>query len=216
MQDDEEIELKETLKYSIKFEEYEQGFKSFQQKYVYPKNIVFSIIFFIVILLYAQQIFIDVKNGMSWILMGVCIAFVAILWYNPYKIRRNLMKSISEITEDEYKMEIYSDRVIIYTITERPLEIEHEVDANDINAELIVNENGELIEKSDDFNNEIEPKTINFEYDLPEILEKKDMFIIYLKKQMFYIIPKRNLFPEQCNNIRDIFRKNLEKRFKEL
>ena len=97
------------------------------------------------------------------------------------------MKSICHIKEDRYTTKISN------------VDIE-------INTEI-----GEIDETNEDV--EIPPKIISYEFDAPEIIELSDMFVVYLRKQMFYVIPKREMNAEQEGIISNIFKEKLGKKY---
>ena len=165
--DDSEKEILTEIQYTIKLEEYEKAFIAFQKKYVYPKNFVLSTGFAIVFFVYLFQLIKDPGFQFGWFLVAVCFLSIVMIWFNPVKIRKNLMKSICHIKEDKYTTKISN------------VDIE-------INTEI-----GEIDETNEDV--EIPAKIISYEFDAPEIIELSDMFVVYLRKQMFYVIPKREM-----------------------
>lgn len=183
-----EKNLLQTINYTINIQEYEKAFIAFQKKFVFPKNTIMTAAFIIIIILYVNQLYQDPTYKMAWILIGVCAAFIALIWYNAFKIRKTLIKSIKDIKDDKYTTNIYDDSIVVQT-------------------ELAQNE---LTDGSID----IEPKTILFIDDNPEVAENDEMFIIYLKKQMFYVIPKHQLMADQIESLSKIFEEKLDKRFK--
>lgn len=185
--DDSEKEILTEIQYTIKLEEYEKAFIAFQKKYVYPKNFVLSTGFAIVFFVYLFQLIKDPGFQFGWFLVAVCFLSIVMIWFNPVKIRKNLMKSICHIKEDKYTTKISN------------VDIE-------INTEI-----GEIDETNEDV--EIPPKIISYEFDAPEIIELSDMFVVYLRKQMFYVIPKREMNAEQEGIISNIFKEKLGKKY---
>lgn len=178
------------LHYSISVEEYNAGFFRFQKKYVYPKLIIMTVLFAVLGALYGQQVFLDPGYTLGWIVLAICVALVGFMWYNPAKIRRNLAKAIAHIKDDTYTTFLYPDGLVVCT---------------DAAGEL--DEDGSLIE--------IEPRKLLYLVESPEVQEWEDMFLIMLKKQMFYVIPKHFLKEEQIQALRTEFHDKLDRRFSE-
>lgn len=177
------------LHYTITVDEYDRGFRCFQKRYVYPKNWVLTAVFGILFLLYVQQAALDPTYTFAWVLMAVCLIFIGVLWINPIKIRKTLIKSIENIKDDRYTTYLYPDGAVICT-------------------EAVQEEGEEPLE--------IPPRKLSYALDAPEVLEREDMFLIYLKKQMFYVIPKHCLKVEELQEelLRREFTEKLGKRFK--
>ena len=59
-------------------------------------------------------------NGetIGYVLVLVCIALAFINWYNPRKLKRNLMESVKGIENDVYTLTIYPERIVIGTVLE--------------------------------------------------------------------------------------------------
>ena len=61
------------------------------------------------------------------------------------------------------------------------------------------------------------PVTVmNLKTDNVKIIENENLFLLYEKKTVFYVIPKSILSEEECNKAREIFKKNLEGLFKDI
>lgn len=165
------------IEYSIHLDEYDSAFLSFQKKYVYPKNWIMTVVFAIIIALYAQQLYMAPKDAFRWVLVGMCIAMVAGTWLNTRSVRKKLMKSIKEIKDDSYTTKLYDTGVSIL-----------------VNAE-----------------EEIYPTYITFAGDAPAVMDREDMFILYLKKRMFYVIPKKDMSEENKKLFAETFAEKLGK-----
>lgn len=182
-----EKEALQTLDYTILTEEYEKAFISFQKRYVFPKNIVMTVLFGGIAVLYGQQILVDSSYTAAWVLLAVCLAFIVLIWYNAFKIRKSLTHSIQEIQGDRYTMQVLEDGLLIRTKVANT----DETDENTV----------------------IEPRRILFETERPEITDTADLFVLYLKKQMFYVIPKRCLTTEQAAFMQEYFQQRLGKKY---
>lgn len=181
------IEDQEGLKihYSINTEEYSKGFKLFQKKFAYPKNIILTVLFVIIIGLFVEQLFHKGANiGAIATIIFVCLAVIFITWFNTFKAHKSLVSAISQF-DDDYYTAVFGDNKIF------------------ISTDLKENESEE---------DRIEPQVIEYDFDMPEALEINDMFLIYIKKKMIYIIPKKYLNEEEKDELRNILAEKLGKR----
>ncbi len=185
----EEKQPLETLVYTISLGEYERGFILFQKKYVFPKNYIMTAAFAIVAALYVFQIVENPAYSTAWVMLLVCLFFISLIWYNVFKIRKSLINSIKDIKEDTYEAKVYNDGLEISVKTEK----------DEISGEETLPE--------------IPAKEISFALDKPDAIENAEMFVIYIKKQMFYAIPKRCLSPAQEEVLRNVLKESGDVKF---
>ena len=174
------------LSYTITVDNYDKAFFEVQKRFEFPRNIVFTIL---VLLVAIYNVFVAIErypdNNNQIMVVAVSVIFIAILWFTPMKRRKTLREALSTIDDDSYETEIYEDKIKISVV--------HKVNE----------ETGET--------EEIAPKILFYEADLPYIMEIPDEFIIYIKKQMFYVIPKKYLSDEQTELLRNQFREKAKK-----
>ena len=186
-----ENEVKESIKltelrYTITVDDYDKAFHEVQKKFEFGRNTIFTVlvgIIGILNLITAIQKYPDNNNNVM--LVAICLAFIAILWVMPFKRRKTLREALSTIEDDSYETEIYDDKIKICVVPK-------------INPET-----------NEPF--EVSPKIIFYETDLPYVIEIPDEFIIYIKKQMFYVIPKRFISEEQIETLRKEFSEKAKK-----
>ena len=113
-------------RYSIPYELFGEAFTVFQKKFVFPRNRVMSVL--LLILAAGNVLNIMYGNGetIGYVLVLVCIALAFINWYNPRKLKRNLMESVKGIENDVYTLTIYPERIVIGTVLEPEKEKEPE------------------------------------------------------------------------------------------
>lgn len=188
------------ITYTTSSKEYEKAFIAFQKRYVYPKNTVITIIFALVAILYGEQVVRMPSYALGWALMAICAAMIVIIWYNPMRIRKTLVKSIQMIEDDVYVSYLYPDGLVIQTII-----TEDEVQEN---AEIEPSQEGSDSEDNQEQEDDtvIPAKKIIYYLDKPDIINREDMFIIYLKKQMFYVIPKSGLSEQDIFILKEQFK----------
>lgn len=184
---EEEISEKKILdskRYSVPLDMFEEAYTVFQNKYVYPRNLIMSAV--LIILAIANIINIVMKNSgtMGYILVFACLALAVINIYNPKKIKRNLLESIKEIGNDVYTLDVYNDKMVIGTVINPVIEGEERQpeEYEEVFGEI------EAVE-------EIQPSEVFINSNL-RVIERKNFFLVYIKKSMFYVIPK-NIFNDE-------------------
>lgn len=184
------------LEYSVSNDEENLAFKEFQKKFVLKNNIIKTVIFGIIMALFIQQVYLEPSYTMGWIAIAVILAILFTVWYNPVKIRKTLMKSLKEIENDIYAFDLYEDHFSISTIY---CEAQNEVTS--------LSEFEENQEENEPL--EIKPREVFFNQISVDVTEIKEMFIIFLKKETFYILPKRVVSTAHAEIIRKTFSDNI-------
>lgn len=104
------------LVYSIKSEEWMEGYdlykKMFTRKFTYIK----AAIFLIPLLLFVQQVWIDPTYTMGWICIVVCIGAIAAIFANPRLERKNIEHALEAVKDDKYEFTLYDDKFTVSTI----------------------------------------------------------------------------------------------------
>ncbi|MFR7908244.1 MAG: YcxB family protein [Oscillospiraceae bacterium] len=185
-------------RYSIPYELFGEAFTVFQKKFVFPRNRIMSVL----LLIFAAGNVLNIMYGngetIGYVLVLVCIALAFINWYNPRKLKRNLMESVKGIENDVYTLTIYPERIVIGTVLEPEKEKEPE------EYEEVF---GEIPMKEDIADTEI---YLNKNV---KVIERKNFFMIYIKKSMFYVVPKETLTQEEIEIMNLHFQKQLDKNF---
>lgn len=188
---EEDTKLFETKRYSVPFEMFEEAYTVFQKKYIYPRNIVMSVLLMIVAIGNVVNIVIGNAGMIGYLLVFACLALAAVNFYNPKKIKRNLLISIKGIENDVYTFDVYKDKMVIGTVLE-PLDEDDEKEVEEY--EEVFGDTGKNREE------EIHPSEIYLNSSV-KIVERSEFFIIYIKKQMFYILPKNIFTDEEISKI---------------
>lgn len=185
-------------RYSIPYELFGEAFTVFQKKFVFPRNRIMSVL----LLIFAAGNVLNIMYGngetIGYVLVLVCIALAFINWYNPRKLKRNLMESVKGIENDVYTLTIYPERIVIGTV----LEPENEKEPEEYEEVF-----GEIPIKEDIADTEI---YLNKNV---KVIERKNFFMIYIKKSMFYVVPKETLTQEEIEIMNIHFQKQLDKNF---
>ena len=184
--------------YKVPHETFKEAYKAFQKKYVYPKSIIFTILFLI---LAADFVYAAVKapdNKLVYLLIMVCIAFAFREWYNPRRLFLNISETMKALGEPEYKMGIADDHIDISTVS-LPDEIEEE--APDEDGEENDEEDTDLTDLPDEFDPMPEKTVIKLD-DSYGLLEYEKFFLIMEGKKMFYILPKEGFSEKELEIVR--------------
>lgn len=219
--------------YHIPMELFKKAFIAFQKKYVYPRNWLLTAVVAAVAIVYLDSVTQNPSNYMAYVLLAVCLAMIAILWFNPKKVRKNLFASLSELENDTYHVRFYEDGMTIAT-EEIPLpaaesETSTAVETNEKSAaELDTQTEAAPEENNADTNGfqpvfdgenaenaqpeSIEPTVISFHKNV-KVLEYQEFFMVYLVKQMFYVIPKSEFTDDELIRLRCLFTDALAEQF---
>ena len=174
-----------SFEYDVKNEEEDVAFTAFQKKFVFKRNIIQTILFGI---LGATFVFSAVKNGgyLPTVLSFICFTMIFITWYNTFRIKKYLLSALKTLESDRY----------IFSIYETFFRIETVITEEEKNSEDFV---------------PIKPKDVKFGEKEIYVIEKKDMFIIIVRKETNYVLPKRCLDEKGV----EIIRNCLSKAFKD-
>ena len=169
----------------IPLEMFANAFKDFQKKFVYPKNIAMTVVGGLIAIAYIYSLIQDPSNSVCIMIIIGCAFLISMTWLKPLMVRKNLLNSIDGIQEDRYIFELFDTKVGISTFdSPETQQAEEETEEDDFFKEI--NKEEEI------------PKTIiNFNMGGVKVLEKKDYFIIYIVRHMFYIVPKEHFSDEE-------------------
>ena len=99
-------------RYSIPYELFGEAFTVFQKKFVFPRNRIMSVLLLILAAGNVLNIMYGKGETIGYVLVLVCIALAFINWYNPRKLKRNLMESVKYRVEEFTSLEV--ERINIY------------------------------------------------------------------------------------------------------
>ena len=150
-----------------------RAFDAFQKRFVYPRNNVMAVILLIAAAFNIWAIVKGKSSAIGYVLVMACIALAFVNWYNPKKLKRNLMESIKGIEGDVYRLKLLPDKLVIGTVLE-PLPEE----------EKPKEEYEEEVFEDTPVPEEIADTEIYMTKDV-YILDKPEFFMVYLKRAMF-------------------------------
>lgn len=172
-------------KYTIPMDIFIEGYRTYQKKYVYPKNYIFMAIFTV---LAANFVYGAVKtpdNMLAYLFIVICLAMAFREWYNPRKMRQRITETVKEMGEPVYKLTAGDDFIEFSTENAGYLE-----DGGDDEEE----ESGEEIP---------EPTRFSADENL-KIIEKQDYFLVIYGKSVFYIVPTEGMTASEKEFLRKL------------
>lgn len=202
---EEEIIIKK--RYSIPYEMFGDAFTTFQKRFVYPRNIIMSLILFAAAVLNIVNIAKGEGSKIGYFLVFSCLALAVINLMNPKKLKRNLMISLKGIEEDVFEMKLFEDKIIIGTVLEP------------VSEEETTKEEYEEVFDEIQSDNEGGPQEEIAETEIylnsgVLVTDKPEYFMVYIKKAMFYVIPKKDFSEEEVNMLQIHFEKMLGKNYR--
>ena len=166
--------------YSIPYQMFNEAYDAFQKKYRMG-NYLYTVWFTVLGISFVFAAIKDPSRILTYFLMLTCFAFAAIRWYTPKRIKRSYMEVLKETENDRYKFELYDDHISISIIEDGENE-----SAEEENAEK----------------EKLEPTKLYFAEGL-NMLEKGGFFIVYQRKELFYVIPKKGFAEEELEIFRE-------------
>lgn len=196
--------------YHIPLAMFDDAFRAFQKKYVFPMNLLFTAVLLAIAGVYVHAAVKDSSNTFAYLLIVVCVALILVRWYRMFKLRRSVHEALKEVESDTYALSVFEDGIVIRTEDAKPETDEEpeeaaaesfapaEENANDGNGF-----NPIFPEKPADAE-EIPATEIPFGSNV-KIHEFAEFFMVYLVKQNFYVIPKKDFSEDEILKLRQIF-----------
>lgn len=180
--------IPETSPFQIPYEMYRSAYKAYQRRFVYPKNRILQLILLLLSVDFAYHGAKNPEQPVSFVLLLVCLAMIGILWYNPRKMRRNVMDVVREMQGDRYCFQMDSEKVAFRML-----------------PEVTDEENDPIPEQP--------PTELYYTKEL-YVAEQEEFFLICQGKQRFYILPKHALYDNQAEIVRRTFEEKLGRKFR--
>lgn len=202
---------KPTLKrsYHIPLEMFMEAFRAFQRKYIFPFNIVYTVILFAVAGVYVRSAILDSSKTFAYVVVVFCLAFILSIWYKALKLRRSLREALKEIENDVYEVQLFSDKLTIRTEdAPAPAAEPEDKPAEEVPAEEAEGGDGFqqiFPEKPAEPVQSIPPTEIYFD-DRVKFHEFAEFFMVYMVKQNFYVIPKKDFSEDEISQLRKAFK----------
>ena len=195
--------------YHIPLEMFDRAFGAFQKKYVFPQNILITVI---LLAIAGDFIYAAIKKPdqtLVYLLIVICFALVLVRWYRTFKLRRSVHEALAEIEQDKYTLTVYEEALTIKTEDRKPepaAEKEQEQTQPDETADDTAKEGfQEIFPESAAENAEpITATELHLDRYL-KITEYDDFFMVYLVKQNFWVIPKKDFSADEIKTMQQVF-----------
>lgn len=183
-------------------EEIEVAYKAFQNKYALRKRVIYTIVYLIVLVLGIDLIIKNPSSIAGYIASGLSAGILIFNWIKPVTIRKRLIKTLSELNDENYTMSFYDTRLEIETVIDNSAPTE--TVAITTSGIYTVEEGSEAekeLSKEAPKEEEI-PKTV---YNLSEteitFMEKDELIMMFVNRSYIHTIPKRCLSEEEIKLI---------------
>ena len=193
-------ELLLKIKYSMTLDEIGEGFSLFQKKYQFKRNIIYTVVYLIALVLGVDFVIRDNANFYGYLLIGIAGGMTFLTWYKPVMIKRKLLATLSSLSEETYISEIYSDRIVITTVIQQDESADREEAGEDKSA--VSEQAGNSEEKQSEPTEDV--TELFFGSDYIDALENDKMFLLFVNRRLIYLYPKRCLTDEEQERIRGI------------
>ena len=211
-----------TRSYHIPLAMFDDAFRAFQKKYVYPMNIVITVILLAIAGVYVHAAVKDNTQTLAYLLIVICIALILVRWYRVFKLRRAVHEALKEIESDTYEVSIYDEGLVIRT-EEAPEVSEADVPAQEDSpaeeppspAPSPAAETAQNSEKPENGFHQLFPEAPAEKEPVPateipfgsgvKIHEFDAYFMVYIVKQNFYVIPKKDFSGDEIAEMKKIF-----------
>lgn len=193
--------------YHIPLAMFDDAFRAFQKKYVFPQNILLTVVLLAVAAVYVHAAIKDNTQTFAYLLIVVCIGLILVRWYRTFKLRRAVHDALKEIESDTYEIKLYEDGIVIRTEDAEPEQSEPaEEESPAPAAETEPDGNGfrPLFPDEPAALEPIPATEIAFGSGV-KIHEFADYFMVYIIKQNFYVIPKKDFSAEEISQMKQIF-----------
>lgn len=196
-----------TRSYHIPLAMFDDAFRAFQKKYVYPQNILLTAVLLAIAGVYVHAALKDNTQTLAYLLIVACVAIILVRWYKTFKLRRSVHEALKDVEQDTYELSVYDEGLVIRTkdapkpaAEETPAEPEPEASAAEEKPE-----NGfqQLFPEEPADAEQIPPTELPFGTGL-KILEFPEYFMAYVVKQNFYVIPKKDFSDDEIAKLKQL------------
>lgn len=194
--------------YEVKSSLYGDGCRLFQKKFIFPKNYIMTAAFAIVIIYDIICFFRNTADAMYIVVAFLCLVFAVTPWTQAFKSRLKLMEAVKDNNHDTYRLQVFDNYLTVEMLDYTE---ENEVKSEDSTVKTKDGEfDSEFFAPPKEENNNI--VRLDFGNNL-KIVENSEMFLIYLVRSVFYIIPKDKISEEDAIVMQKHFQNRLGKNF---
>ena len=196
-----------TRSYHIPLAMFDDAFRAFQKKYVYPQNILLTAVLLAIAGVYVHAAVKDNTQTLAYLLVVACIAVILVRWYRTFKLRRSVHEALKDVEQDTYELSVYEEGLVIRTkdapkpaAEETPAEPEPEAPDT---AEKPENGFQQLFPEEPADSEPVPPTELPFGTGL-KIMEFPEYFMAYVVKQNFYVIPKKDFSDDEIAKLKQL------------
>ncbi len=188
------------IKYDNTLSEIETGYRLFQRKYMFKRNLIFSIVYAIAAGVGVDFLVHSLSNMAGYILLVIGLGMIFSTWARPYYARKKLIKTLSSFGEEKYSA-VFSDSRITVDTEVLP---EEETETVAITSQGVMTV-GEDVDIPEENIIKHEKTKIELRSNTLDSMETEELFLLFLNRSLIYIFPKRCLDGEQIEKIRGYF-----------
>ena len=196
-----------TRSYHIPLAMFDDAFRAFQKKYVFPQNILLTAVLLAIAGVYVHAAVKDNTQTLAYLLVVACIAVILVRWYRTFKLRRSVHEALKDVEQDTYELSVYEEGLVIRTkdapkpaTEETPAEPEPEAPDT---AEKPENGFQQLFPEEPADSEPVPPTELPFGTGL-KIMEFPEYFMAYVVKQNFYVIPKKDFSDDEIAKLKQL------------
>lgn len=197
------------ITYDNTIPEIETAFRLFQKKYALRRLAIFTVVYLIVIALGVNFIVTDYTKPYGYILCALGLGVLVSTWTKPAGVRKRVVATLSEFSEEKYTAVFSDDRIEICTEiidSGRETETVAITGAGIIPVEDNSEAAKELAESPEKIN---EPQVDKSVYKLAETElcseETDDCYLLYVNRSLIYVFPKRCLSQAERERLASYF-----------
>lgn len=198
--------------YHIPLPMFDDAFLKFQKKYVYPGNLLLTVVLLAIAGVYIHAAVKDNSNTLVYLLIVACFAIILVRWYRTFKLRRAVHDALKEVETDTYQLSAYEDGLVIHTEEAAPAaedaaEPQETVQEPEQSADESPAEEGgfrKIFPDQPVQNDPVEDTEITFGPDV-KIHDFPEYFMVYLVKRNFYVIPKKDFADDEIETLKKLF-----------
>lgn len=188
------------IKYNNTLSEIETGYKLFQRKYMFKRNLIFSIVYGIAAAVGVDILVHDYTNMAGYILLVIGLGMLFSTWARPYYARKKLLKTLESFDEEKYSAVFSESKIVVDT--EILPEEETEIVAVTAHGVMTV---GDDVEIPEDKVIKHEKTEIELNANTLDSMETEELFLLFLNRSLIYIFPKRCLSEEEKDKLHNYF-----------
>ena len=186
-----------TRSYHIPLAMFDDAFRAFQKKYVFPQNILLTAVLLAIAGVYVHAALKDNTQTLAYLLIVACVAIILVRWYKTFKLRRSVHEALKDVEQDTYELSVYDEGLVIRTKDAPKPAVAEETSAE---PEL---EASAAEEKPENGFQQLFPEEPAFGTGL-KILEFPEYFMAYVVKQNFYVIPKKDFSDDEIAKLKQL------------